>query len=102
MQAWRPDLVDMTKAVTEIPPRGSAFFEAIEFEPEFYGNSVSVVRVAADKKRGPDSTGVSGDARAATPEKGAAIIEAIVTNLVRLIEELRGQPVGTVKAEIPS
>ena len=102
MQAWRPDLVDMSKAVTEIPPRGSAFFEAIEFEPEFYGNSVSVVRLAADKKRGPGSTGVSGDALAATPEKGTAIIEAIVTNLVRLIEELRAQPVGAVKADIPS
>ncbi len=102
MLAWRPELVDMSKAVSEIPPRRSAFFEAIEFEPEFAGNSVSVIRTAADRPRGPGSTGVSGDARAATAEKGAAILEAIVANLARLIDELRARPVGAVRAEIPS
>ena len=102
MLHWRPELVDMAKAVTEMPERASAFFEPIEFEPAFYGNSASLVRLAADKPRGPDSSGVAGDARAATAEKGEAILAAIVANLVRLIEEIRAQPVGEVTASIPS
>lgn len=101
MLAWRPELVDMTKAETVIPPRRSAFNETVEFEPEFDGNSVSVIRTAADNPRGPETSGVSGDALAATPEKGTTIIEAIVANLVRLIDELRAQPLGEVRAEIP-
>jgi creatinine amidohydrolase len=102
MLAWRPDLVDMAKAVTEMPKRRSAFHESIEFEPAYYGNSISVVRTAADKPRGPGSTGVSGDARAATPEKGERIIAAIVDNLARLIEEIRAAPLGEVRAQVPS
>ena len=102
MLAWRPELVEMAKAETRIPPRRSAFFEAIEFEAAFQGNSVSVVRSVADRPRGPEDSGVSGDALAATAEKGERIIEAIVTNLVRLIEEIRAEPVSGVRAEIPS
>jgi creatinine amidohydrolase len=101
MLAWRPELVDMTKAVTEIPERRSAFNEPMEFEPAYDGNSVSVIRTAADKPRLPGSTGVSGDARSATAGKGARIIDAIVANLVRLIEEIRQIPLGDIRAEIP-
>lgn len=102
MLAWRPDLVDMSKAETRIPARRSSFFEAVEFEAAFYGNSISIVRSAADRPRGPKDSGVSGDALAATAGKGERIIEAIVTNLVCLIEEIRAQPVSGVQAEIPS
>ncbi len=101
MLAWRPELVEMDKAVTHIPPRGSAFNEPVEFEAAFAGNAVSVIRTAADKPRGPESHGVSGDARAATADKGRRIIAAISDNLARLIEELRAQPDPTVRAEIP-
>lgn len=101
MLAWRPELADMTKAVTDIPERLSVFHEPIEFEPTYYGNSISVVRTAADKPLMPGATGVSGDARAATAEKGARIIDAIVANLVQLIEEMRQTPLGDIRAEIP-
>ena len=101
MLAWRPELVAMDKATTHIPPRGSAFNEPIEFEAAFAGNAVSVIRTAADRPRGPDSHGVSGDARAATADKGRRIIAAITDNLARLIEELRAQPAPAVRAEIP-
>lgn len=101
MLAWRPELVDMAQAVTHLPPRGSSFNEPMEFEKAFAGNAVSVVRTAADRPRRADSHGVSGDAQAASVEKGQAIIAAIVANLARLIEELRGQPTPVVKAEIP-
>lgn len=101
MLAWRPDLVDMAQAVTEIPKRRSAFAEPVEFEQAFEGDAVSVARLAADKPRDAAATGVSGDACAATPEKGARIIAAIVDNLVRLIEELRAEPAPETRSEIP-
>ena len=77
-----------------------AFHEPIEFEPTYYGNSISVVRTAADKPLLPGASGVSGDARAATAEKGARIIDAIIANLVHLIEEMRQTPLGDIRAEI--
>ena len=101
MLHWRPDLVDMDQAVSHIPERGSRFFEPSEFEAAFDGNAVSVARLAADQPRNAASGGVSGDARAATADKGARILAAIVDNLVLLIEELRAKPTPDARAEIP-
>ncbi len=104
MLAWQPHLVAMERAEKHLPPRGSAFNEPIEFEPEFEGNSVTVVRRAADRKRvdhGPAAQGISGDPTLATAEKGQAILDAITTNLSRLIDELRAQPTPETRADIP-
>lgn len=104
MMAWQPDLVALEKAEPFLPPRSSVFNEPLEFEPEYEGNSVTVIRRADDRKRakdGPATQGISGDPTKATAEKGQAILNAIVTNLSTLIDELRAQPTRETRADIP-
>lgn len=105
MMAWQPDLVALERAEPYLPPRTSSFNEALEFEPEYEGNSITVIRRAADRERvadGPAAQGISGDPTLAKAEKGEAILDAIVTNLCRLIDELRTQPTPHCQADIPS
>jgi len=104
MMAWQPDLVALDRAKVHLPPRTSVFNEPLEFEPEYEGNSVTVVRRAADRvrvKEGPAAQGISGDPTKATAEKGQAILDAIVTNLSCLIDELRARPTPETQANIP-
>lgn len=101
MLAWRPELVDMAKATTTIHARDSRFNEPLEFEEAFYGNAVSVTRTARDNTDDEGATGLSGDASAATAEKGERIVEVIVNNLVDLIDEVRSRPVEHQSVEIP-
>ncbi len=104
MMAWRPELVNLDKAETHLPPRPSAFDEPLEFEPEFSGNAVSVVRIAAKPPADENDTasqGISGDPSKATAEKGQAMLDAIARNIAKVIDELRAQETPKTRAEVP-
>lgn len=73
-----PDRVDMSKAAKDINPR--------------VGGRGGLTRVK-DKPEGRYSpTGIYGDATLATREKGRVVVEAMVTGILREIEELRKAP----------
>ena len=75
MLALAPDLVQMTQAVRHYPSFPT------DVAPLFMFGQASAAWLSRDWS----PTGVFGDATAATPEKGAALLEAAITKLGRLI-----------------
>lgn len=82
----RPERVDMANARKDMPSPITSF-NGIDFRDP------GPLMFPLDFRR--DSTeGVMGDPTVATPEKGAAIADAVLEKLVRVISEFRVAPVG--------
>ncbi|MBL4767505.1 MAG: creatininase family protein [Rhodobacteraceae bacterium] len=71
MLAIAPDLVDMTKAVKEYPPRDIGYFHG--------GRPMGHV----------SKSGVFGDASLATAEKGELLLAEFVERIVKLVEQIK-------------
>lgn len=101
MLAYRPELVDMSQAVTAtLPPRRWA--PHVSSETRIDGNRISIPHdvdtfTAANREMG----GTMGDAKSATAEKGRAMIEAFSRNLAEFISEISKRPVTLKKLDIP-
>ncbi len=81
----RPDLVDMDKAVRNIP-KERRFFSSDLYVP---GNRVAAASSIDGYRARTDPYGTSGDPLPATAEKGRLYHETIVKDIVALIEDLR-------------
>ena len=68
--AVEPDLCQMDKAIVDYPPVPAGYDYTPTFWPEF------------------SQTGVFGDARVATAEKGREILERLVTSIVEIINDI--------------
>ena len=95
-----PDAVDMDQAVSVIPELGT-FAWPMELEPALEGNAAYSAITADDHTFTPDATGVGGDALNATAEKGGQMVDAIITNIVRFIDEARTVPVTLKSVDVP-
>lgn len=102
MLHWRPDLVDMSKAAAG-SPHGSGPFPTnpAAIEPPFDLNAITVRPTDIELKAASQPTGIGGDARPATAEKGKAVLEAIIRNTVTHIEDIRRKVVTTKPVAIP-
>ncbi len=102
MLHWRPDLVDMTKAAAGTHPQSGPFpTNPLPYQPPFGGNVISVRTTDFELRAASEPTGIAGDATVATPEKGEAVLNAIVRNTVRHIEDIRRREVTTRPVHIP-
>lgn len=90
MLHWRPDLVDMSQAAPGKPHQTGGSFPTnpMPYQPPFDQNVISVRITAEEMLRGHES-GISGDATVADADKGRRVLEAIVRNTARHIEEAR-------------
>jgi len=102
MLHWRPDLVDMSKAAKGKQHGGGPFAtNPMPIEPPFDVNAVSVRPTDAEFLGASQPTGIGGDATVATAEKGKAVLEAIIANTVRHIEDIRRKSVTIKPVSIP-
>ncbi len=90
MLAIRPDMVDMSKAVKEIPPRPRGSETGAQTPP-----AVNLLgKMSPHTARGPfTATGVSGDATLATRQKGEKFLEAMEKDLLAFLEDFEGMAV---------
>lgn len=101
MLAYRPELVDMSQAVSAtLPPRRWA--PHVNSETRVDGNRINIPHdvdtfTASNKAMG----GTMGDAKAATAEKGVAMIQAFSRNLAEFVKEISTRPVTLKPLDIP-
>ena len=102
---WAGEHVDMSEVPaspeSNWPPTSSPFGYPVELDPALNGNAVSRFVTPAAHRATTGPAGSVGDPRPASAEKGQAMVDAIATNLVQLIDEVRATDVGDVTAEIP-
>lgn len=102
MLHWRPDLVDMSKAAAGSPHGKGPFpTNPMPIEPPFDINAISVRPTDAEFLEASSPTGIGGDARVATAEKGKAVLDAVIRNTVTHIEDIRRKPVTIKPVSIP-
>jgi creatinine amidohydrolase len=102
MLHWRPDLVDMSKAKTGNPHHAGPFAtNPMPIEPPFDINAISVRPTDEEFRAAAQPTGIGGDARVATAEKGRAVLDAIVRNVVVHIEDIRRKSITIKPVSIP-
>lgn len=87
--ALKPDLVEMDKAVNERSPMSPSFRTDLLAGTHPEGSGARLVPYWSSQT----ASGVMGDAKLATREKGEAWLEAAVGGLVDLVRELRAQPI---------
>jgi creatinine amidohydrolase len=95
-----PAFVNMSKAVKVIPPHKN-FTGNVVIDPLVDGPSVSEPNLPEAFREASLPTGVLGDATAATEEKGRRIVGALVSNLVRYIDQIRPLEVELKDRSIP-
>ncbi|WP_354440930.1 creatininase family protein [Ottowia thiooxydans] len=102
MLHWKPELVDMTRAVKG-HSGGSGPFATMPMpcEPPFDVNVLSVRPTAEEYGRASAPEGIGGDATLATAEKGKLVLEAIVRNTAIHINDIRGKTVSVRRPAIP-
>lgn len=90
MLVIRPEMVDMTRAVKELPPRPRGSETGTRTPP-----AVNLLgKMSRHTARGPfTATGVSGDATLATREKGDKFLEAMEKDLLAFLEDFERLPV---------
>ncbi len=102
---WAGEHVDMSQAKAgkagNAPFGGGAFDYPVELDPALAGNALSRFVTPEGLRNNTAPDGTVGDPRPATAEKGKAMVEAIATNLVTVIDEVRLTEVGEVRADIP-
>ncbi len=86
----RPDLVDMSKAVRNMPPE-RRFFSSDPYVP---GDRVVAASSIEGFRSRTEPYGTSGDPLPATAEKGKLYHETMVRDMVALIEDMRSVPVS--------
>ncbi len=102
MLHWRPDLVDMSRATSGRPHGGGAFpTNPMPIDPPFDINAILVRPTDQDFHAASQPSGIGGDARMATAEKGQAVLDAIVRNVVAHIEDIRHRSVTIKPVSIP-
>jgi len=102
MLHWRPDLVDMRKAAKGRSHGGGPFAtNPMPIEPPFDQNAVSVRPTDAEFLSASQPTGIGGDATVATAAKGKAVLEVIIANTVRHVEDVRKKAVSIKPVSIP-
>ena len=87
--ALKPERVEMDKAVDERSPMQNSFRTDLLAGTHPQGSGARLVPYWSSQT----ASGVMGDATKATPEKGAAWLEAAADGLVDLIRELKAQPI---------
>ncbi len=87
--ALKPDLVEMDKAVDERSPMSPSFKTDLLAGAHPEGSVARLIPYWSAQT----ASGVMGDATKATVEKGEQFLEAAVTGLVELIQELKEQPI---------
>ena len=87
--ALKPDLVDMTKAVDERSPISTSFKTDLLAGTHPEGSAARLIPYWSAQT----ASGVLGDATKATVEKGEQFLEAAVSGLVELIQELKAQSI---------
>ncbi len=101
MLAYRPELVDMSQAVTAtLPPRRWA--PHVSSETRLDGNRINIPHdvdtfTASNRQAG----GTMGDAKAATAQKGRAMIDAFARNLAAFLTEVSKRPVTLKPLSVP-
>ena len=98
-------LVDMSKAASGVRPTAGnprMFGESpISMEPPYDQNTVLCRPSIEEYRQGAEPTGTGGNPMSASAEKGARILDAIVTNTVAYIDDVRTRPVELRGVEIP-
>jgi creatinine amidohydrolase len=87
--ALKPDLVDMSKAVDQRSPMSPSFKTDLLAGTHPQGSAARLIPFWSAQT----PNGVMGDATKATVEKGEKFLEAAVTGLVELIQELKAQEI---------
>ena len=97
-----PELVDMAKA-PHVPERSgkSDFVGHIPLERPYDANMVMVHPTPEEYAKKTAPTGIGGDPRAATREKGERIFEAVVGNFAAYIESVKKLEVRLKQIEVP-
>jgi creatinine amidohydrolase len=102
MLHWRPELVDMSKAASgTMRAPGPIATNPLPLDPPYDINSIFVRPTAEEFGAVTKPTGLGGDARVATAEKGKKILEAIVRNTVTHIQDIRSKSVTIKAVNIP-
>ncbi|MBP6018604.1 MAG: creatininase family protein [Burkholderiaceae bacterium] len=102
MLHWKPELVDMSKAVAGNPHGGGPIAgHPMMLEPPFDLNAVTIRSTDVELRESSAPSGIAGDARIATAEKGKAALEAIVRNTIVHIEQIRHKAVTLKSVNIP-
>jgi creatinine amidohydrolase len=97
-----PELVDMAKA-PQVPARAgkTGFVGHIPLEQPYDANMVLVHPTPEEYAVKTAPTGIGGDPRAATREKGERIFEAVVGNFARYVEDIKKLEVRLKPIEVP-
>ena len=102
---WAAEHVAMEEAgaakISNAPFGGGSFDYPTELDPALAGNALSRFVTPEGLRASTAPDGTVGDPRPATAEKGKAMVDAIATNLVRVIEEVRAHEIGDVSADLP-
>lgn len=95
-----PDMVDMDKAVA-VSPQRKEFIGNLVTDPLTDGPSVGEPHHPAVYRESSLPSGVMGDAKQATADKGERIVRALTANLVRYIENVRALEVRIYDRPLP-
>ncbi len=105
MLHYLPHLVDLSKAVSGVAPGGGnprpLGERPVSLEPPHDENTVLYRPSIEEYRQGAEPSGTGGNPMAASAEKGARILDAIVTNTVAYIDDIRTRPVELRGVEIP-
>jgi creatinine amidohydrolase len=105
MLHYLPHLVEMSNAVSGVAAGGGnprMFAEHwISMEPPHDQNAVLLRPSLEEYRQASEPSGTGGNPMAASAEKGARILDAIVTNTVAFIDEVRDRPVTLKDVEFP-
>lgn len=105
MLHYYPELVDMSKAESGVAPAGAnapRFASGpVSLEPPHDRNTVTVRPTIEEYRQAASASGMGGNPMAASAEKGARILDAIVTNTVAYIDEIRPRTVALRNVSVP-
>lgn len=97
-----PELVDMTKAEKNVSPLKSRFFRSfISPDNGLSGNRFWSNPTIEEWRKSTEPHGMKGDASLGTSEKGKKIFEAIVENIIEVIDEINKIEIEIVNKKPP-
>jgi creatinine amidohydrolase len=100
---WAGGHVDLAAASPHVPRNAPPprFDYPTELDPALNGNALSRFVTPQRHRAATAPDGAAGDPSTATAEKGRAMIEAIASALIAVIEEVCAAEVGETRAELP-
>lgn len=97
-----PELVDMSQAGKNVPPRKSRFSPSLtNLDRALDGNRYGNYPTIEEWRRSTAPQGFKGDPSLGSAEKGRRIFEAIVNNAIEVLRELEEIQIGEVRKEAP-